>query len=207
MWFTENVRGKIAIWGTVFTLAVTLAACGTKVTRIAPDEVKDLSGNWNDTDSQLVSKEMIQDALDQAWLSNYTQQHSGKAPVVIVGTIRNLSVEHINTNTFVTDMQRALINSGKVEFVAAGDERGDVREERKDQDINAREDTRKAMGQEIGADFMMKGTINMIVDQSGDTGVRYYQVDLNLISMADNRIVWVGQKKIKKVVEKAKLRF
>jgi PBP1b-binding outer membrane lipoprotein LpoB len=94
-----------------------------------------------------------------------------------------------------------------VEFVAAGDQRGEVREERKDQDINAREDTRKAMGQEVGADFMMKGSINMIVDQSGDTNVRYYQVDLNLISLADNRIVWVGQKKIKKVVEKAKLRF
>jgi hypothetical protein len=54
---------------------------------------------------------------------------------------------------------------------------------------------------------MMKGTINMIVDQSGDTAVNYYQVDLNLISMADNSIVWVGQKKIKKLVEKAKLRF
>jgi uncharacterized protein (TIGR02722 family) len=207
MLFAGNVRGKIAVWVLAFTMTAVLAACATKVTRISPDEVKDLSGYWNDTDSQLVSKEMIQDALEQPWLSTYTQRHSGKPPVVIVGTIRNLSVEHINTDTFVTDMQRALINSGKVEFVAAGNQRGEVREERKDQDINAREDTRKAMGQEVGADFMMKGSINMIVDQSGDTNVRYYQVDLNLISLADNRIVWVGQKKIKKVVEKAKLRF
>jgi uncharacterized protein (TIGR02722 family) len=207
MLFAGNVRGKIAVWVFAFTMTAVLAACATKVTRISPDEVKDLSGYWNDTDSQLVSKEMIQDALEQPWLGDYTRRHSGKPPVVIVGTIRNLSVEHINTDTFVTDMQRALINSGKVEFVAAGDQRGEVREERKDQDINAREDTRKAMGQEVGADFMMKGSINMIVDQSGDTNVRYYQVDLNLISLADNRIVWVGQKKIKKVVEKAKLRF
>ena len=207
MWLAGKTRGKIAVRIVGFTLVALLAACSTQVTRVSPDEVKDLSGNWNDTDSQLVSKEMIQDALDQPWLGNYTRQHDGKAPVVIVGTIRNLSMEHINTNTFVSDMQRALINSGKVEFVAAGDQRGEIREERKDQDINAREDTRKAMGQETGADFMMKGSINMIVDQSGDTNVRYYQVDLNLISLADNRIVWVGQKKIKKVVEKAKLRF
>lgn len=202
-----NAFRKISVLAMVCTVAALLAACSTQVTRISPDEVKDLSGEWNDTDSQLVSKEMIQDALAQPWLSNYTQQHNSKPPVVIVGTIRNLSVEHINTNVFVTDMQRALINSGKVEFVAASEQRGEVREERKDQDINAREDTRKAMGQETGADFMMKGSINMIVDQSGDTKVRYYQVDLNLISLADNRIVWVGQKKIKKVVEKAKLRF
>ncbi len=184
-----------------------LGACATEVTRVSPDEVKDLSGNWNDTDSQMVSKEMIKEALSEPWLDNYTRRHNGKPPVVIVGTIRNLSFEHINTNAFVTEMQRALINSGKVEFVAASDQRGEVRNERKDQDINAREDTRKAMGQEVGADFMMKGTINMIVDQSGDTRVHYYQVDLNLISLADNRIVWVGQKKIKKVVENAKLRY
>jgi uncharacterized protein (TIGR02722 family) len=187
--------------------ATLLSACSTQVTRMSPDTVKDLSGRWNDTDSQMVSKEMIEEALSEPWLSNFTHDHNGKAPVVIVGAIRNLSVEHINTNAFVTDMQRALINSGKVRFVAASEQRGEVREERKDQDVNAREDTRKAMGQEIGADFMMKGTINMIVDQSGDTAVNYYQVDLNLISMADNSIVWVGQKKIKKLVEKASFRF
>jgi len=201
-----RLAGLIKVGATVIAAAL-LAACATEVTRVSPDEVKDLSGNWNDTDSQMVSRQMIKEALSEPWLDNYTGQHNGKAPVVIVGTIRNLSYEHINTNAFVTDMQRALINSGKVEFVAASDQRGEVRKERKDQDINAREDTRKAMGREIGADFMMKGTINMIVDQSGDTRVHYYQVDLNLISLADNRIVWVGQKKIKKVVENAKLRY
>ena len=193
---------------TMAMVAVTLvAACSTQVTRMSPDTVKDLSGRWNDTDSQMVSKEMIEEALSEPWLGNYTRSHSGKSPVVIVGTIRNLSNEHINTDAFVTDMQRALINSGKVRFVAASDQRGEIRKEREDQDINAREDTRKPMGQEIGADFMMKGTINTIIDQSGDSAVHYYQVDLNLISMADNSIVWVGQKKIKKLVEKAKLRF
>jgi hypothetical protein len=63
------------------------------------------------------------------------------------------------------------------------------------------------MGQEVGADFMLKGTINTIIDASGDTQVRFYQVDLTLISLADNRKVWVGQKKIKKLVEHSNLRF
>ncbi|MCZ6575509.1 MAG: penicillin-binding protein activator LpoB, partial [Gammaproteobacteria bacterium] len=37
--------------------------------------------------------------------------------------------------------------------------------------------------------------------------VRYYQVDMTLVSLADNRKVWVGQKKIKKLVKRSKLRF
>ena len=63
------------------------------------------------------------------------------------------------------------------------------------------------MGQEKGADFMLKGTINTIFDTEGREQVRYYQIDLNLISLVDNRVVWVGQKKIKKFVTKPKFRW
>jgi hypothetical protein len=200
------VRKAPAVWLVVVMLGVLAAGCGTTVTRMETEEVKDLSGAWNDTDSRLVSEEMVQDALARPWVDNHVRTKR-KTPVVIVGEVRNLSHEHINVNTFVADLERALLNSGKVEFVASGVERGEVREERKDQDVHAREDTRKAMGQEIGADYMLKGTINTIIDASGRTQVRYYQVDLNLISLADNRKVWQGQKKIKKLVERSNLRF
>lgn len=189
--------------------AALLAAAGCssvpKVERVSPGEVTDLSGNWNDTDSRLVSEEMIQDALAQPWLSRFTTVYQ-RPPVVIVGEVRNLSHEHINTQTFIHDMERALINSGRVEFVASGGERGEVRAERKDQELHAREDTRKPMGQEFGADYMLQGTINTIFDTVAGTQAKYYQVDLTLISLADNRKVWLGQKKIKKIVEYSKIR-
>jgi penicillin-binding protein activator len=188
------------------SLALALSACSTSVTRINAGQTVDLSGAWNDTDSQQVSAEMIQDVLNRQWLTDFTQEHK-RRPAVIVGEIRNLSHEHINVNTFVDDMQRALINSDRVQFVASSSERGEIREERRDQDLNASEATRKPMGREKGADFMLKGTINTIIDASGRNQLRYYQVDLNLISLVDNQIVWVGQKKIKKFVERSNLRF
>lgn len=187
-------------------LAAALSACGTSVKRMDVGEVKDLSGAWNDTDSQLVSAEMIRDVLGRQWLGDFTQEHK-RRPAVIVGEIRNLSAEHINVSTFVGDMERELINSDRVQFVASSTEREEIRGERKDMDINASEATRKAAGQEKGADFMLKGTINTIIDTSGSEQVRYYQVDLTLISLVDNRKVWVGQKKIKKDVKRGKLAF
>lgn len=192
-------------WAVILT-SLLVAGCSTKVTRIDVDETVDLSGAWNDTDSRLVAEEMIADALSHPWTSNFAGQ-SGRAPAVIVGTVRNFSHEHINMNTFVADMERALVNSGRVEFVASSDERGEIREERTDQDLNASEETRNEAGQETGADFMLKGQINTIVDVEGDEQVRYYQVDLTMISLADNRKVWLGQKKIKKLVENAKVRY
>jgi uncharacterized protein (TIGR02722 family) len=183
-----------------------LSACGTQVERVEVEETHDLSGAWNDTDSRLVSEEMINDMLSRPWRQEYTSRYR-KQPTVIVGTVRNLSHEHINVNTFVNDIEKAMINSGKVTFVASSQEREEIRDERMDQDLHAREDTRKAMGQELGADFMLKGSINTIIDMEGKTQLRYYQVDLNLISLRDNRIVWVGQKKIKKLVTNSKLRY
>ena len=134
----------ILMFGTVSLIS---GCATTKVERIEADKVVDLSGEWNDTDSRLVSEEMIADVLGRSWLTKFTR-NSSRQPVVIVGEIRNLSHEHINVNTFVGDMERELINSGKVEFVASSTERGEIREERKDQDLHAKEETRKAMGQE-----------------------------------------------------------
>lgn len=200
----NNIRAKQHL---LFALITTLflTACSTSVERLDAQETVDLSGAWNDTDSQLVASEMIEDALSRAWISKFVKAE-GKDPVVIVGKIRNLSHEHINTNTFIADIERELINSGEVQFVAAAGAREEIREERGDQDLHASEETRKEMGQEYGADYLMQGQINTIIDINGSTQVRFYQVNLELVSIKDNRKVWVGQKKIKKLVKNSKLR-
>jgi len=185
--------------------ALFLTACSTSVERLDSQKEVDLSGAWNDTDSQLVAREMVEDSLSRAWISNFVKLE-GKEPAVIVGKVRNLSHEHINTNTFIADMERELINSGEVQFVAAAGARDEIRAERGDQDLNATEETRKEMGQEYGADYMMQGQINTIIDVDGTTQVRFYQVNLEMISIKDNRKVWVGQKKIKKLIKNSKLR-
>lgn len=182
-----------------------LVACsggGKKVTRIESDSVTDLSGKWNDTDSRLVAEEMIQDCIARPWYNKLLNTKNGELPTVVIGSVRNKSHEHINVETFVKDMERALINSGKADFVANAEERAELRNELASQAGNATEETRKDAGQEIGADLMLTGTLNSIVDQEGGEQVIYYQVDLELTDIQSHRKVWVGDKKIKKYVSK-----
>jgi uncharacterized protein (TIGR02722 family) len=193
--------------GVVLVALAAVSACATKVERLDESKAVDLSGGWNDTDSRLVSQEMIQDSLARPWLQEFRGRSGQSRPAVIVGEVRNLSHEHINVNTFTLDLERALINSGKVDFVATKQERQGIRDERKDQDLNARQDTRNAMGKELGADFMLTGTINTIVDPNGNEQLLFYQVNMTLISLSDNRKVWVGQKDIRKLVTRSKMRF
>jgi len=192
----------------MFLLSLGLAACGgeTKVTRVDSEVVTDLSGRWNDTDSRMVAETMVKEALDYDWLNNFSNSKH-RRPVVVVGTVLNNSHEHINVQTFVTDLERELTNSQKVTFVAGKDEREEVRTERKEQAMYAREDTQKAPGKEIGADYMMKGTIATILDEADGTKAMFYQVDLQMVDLETNAKVWFGQKKIKKVIEKKRTVF
>jgi penicillin-binding protein activator len=201
------IRGRRQIVFTALAL-LSLAGCAqeTKITRVDSGVVTDLSGRWNDTDSKIVAESMVKEALEYPWLNNFASSKR-RQPVVVVGTIQNSSHEHINVNTFVTDLERELTNSQKVTFVAGKGDREELRTERKEQAMYAREDTQKAPGKEIGADYMMKGTIATILDEADGTKAVFYQVDLQMVDLENNAKVWYGQKKIKKVVEKKRSIF
>ncbi len=191
----------------VVILLTLLTGCGGKtVTRIDTDTTVDLSGKWNDADSRMVAEEMIKDCLSKPWYTRY--EGANAVPRIIVGKIRNRSHEHINTETFVKDMERTLINSGKVEFVASKDEREQIREERDDQMAdNASDETVKVDGQEVGADIMLYGSINTIADAEGNQTIMYYQVDLELVEIESHRKLWIGTKKIKKHITQGKAKL
>jgi len=185
-------------------LIVVLAACGgsTQVDRIDPGTTTDLSGYWNDSDSRLVAQEMISDALGTPWRRQFMQRNNGELPTVIFGTVRNRTKEHIEVNTFLRDIERAFVNSGDVQVVADQAQREDVRAERTDQQTNSTPESRARMRSELGADYILVGEISSIEDIEGGLEVVSYQVDLNLTDLESNVRVWVGQKKIKKFIQR-----
>jgi hypothetical protein len=170
---------------------------GKTITRLDTETVTDLSGKWNDTDSRLVAEEMIADCLSRAWLQNFALAKNTK-PVVTVGTIRNETSEHIAMGTFIADFERELINSAQVRFVAAKEQRSEVREERWEQQEFASKETAKRLREELGADFILQGAIKTITDQEGGDRVVFYQTDLEMINIESMEKVWIGSKKIKK---------
>ena len=176
-----------------------LMACGSsrEVSRIDPETVIDLSGDWNDSDARLVAEEMISDCITRVWITDFAAANGDK-PVVTVGTVRNKSSEHIVTETFTNDFERELINSGKVRFVASRGQRGEIRDERMDQQEHASDETVKQLAQEIGADFLLMGSISTITDQIEGRKIVFYQTDLEMINIETNEKVWIGSKEIKK---------
>lgn len=181
-------------------LTLSLQSCFRSVSRVDPDEQIDISGRWNDVDSKLTADEMISQVLGEIWLKNHMAA-TRERPVVIVGFVKNKSHEHIDAETFVKDIERSFITSQKVRLVQGGEKREAIRAERADQQDNSSVSTMKKWGLEVGADYMMQGSINSIVDALDRKKVVYYQIDLELTNMETNEIVWIGDKKIKKFVK------
>lgn len=178
-----------------------IVSCGRKVTRIDNNTPMDISGNWNNTDSRLVAEEMTGNILTADWISNHQQQKAGKKPVVIVGLFQNKSHEHIDAETFTKDVERAFISTQKVGLVQGGKKREEIRGERADQQTNSSASTMKKFGLEKGADYILQGSINSIVDAHKKQKVVAYQVSMELTNIETNEVVWIGDKKITKYVK------
>jgi penicillin-binding protein activator len=186
--------------------AVTLAACNNKrVSRVDPSSVTDLSGRWNDVDSKLVANALIDQSFGGQWSGQYASAHGGTPPTVIVGSFRNRTLEHVPIGTFVKDLERAYVNSGRVRLVASRDERSEVRDEREDQQTNASAETRARIGKENGANYMLQGDVQAIEDAEGREKIVFYQIDAFLVDLESNQKVWIGQHKIKKYIDRRRI--
>ncbi|PYF75843.1 penicillin-binding protein activator LpoB [Pedobacter nutrimenti] len=180
---------------------IVISSCSRQVTRVSTDETIDVSGNWNNSDSRMVAQELTQTILSGPWLGNHLEQNAGKKPTVIVGMVQNKSHEHIEAETFVKDIETAFIQTQRVRLVQGGKKREELRAEKADQQANATVSSMKKFGLENGADYILQGSINSIVDSHKRKKVVYYQVDLTLTNIQTNEVVWVGGKKIAKYVK------
>lgn len=195
-----NMKNTFALSLFAAILLTLGTACNRQVARIETDSTVDISGRWNDTDARLTAQELITEAMSQPWLTEFTNK-KGERPVVICGLVINKSHEHIESEPFVKELEKAFLKSGRVRIVQGGEFRDQIRTERADQQSNASQETVKQWGLEVGADYILQGTINSIVDAEGRKKVTFYQVDMELTDIQTNEIVWIGDKKIKKYIK------
>lgn len=196
----ENMKYSFRLF-VVALVVLSFASCSRQVTRVSPDQQIDLSGRWNDSDSKLAADALIDQVLNQGWIGNFKQEFDRK-PVVTVGLITNKSSEHIDSDTYIKDIEKAILNDGRVRLVQAGAKREELRQERADQQDFASKETIKKWGRELGADFILQGDITSIIDSYKKEKVRYYQLNLELTNLESNELVWMGDKKIKKYVNR-----
>jgi penicillin-binding protein activator len=190
----------------IIMLALFPLACAHTVKRVEASTQSDLSGNWNDTDARLTSQALIQDCFSAAWLSDFSDTKKRK-PAVRVRGIVNKTDEHIDAQVFIKNIERAMINSGKVRVLAQeGEEQGSMRREQGEATSGAQSDsTPVSVANEAGADFVVAVRMASILDQIEGKKAKFYKINFELIDSTTGEKVWIGDHEIKKYIAEGRI--
>jgi uncharacterized protein (TIGR02722 family) len=185
----------------VSTLALTLNSCGPKA--FVKGEYEDanrenlMNDQWSETDMQNIAKSMVESMVAHPVIAQ-----AKTPPIVMVTNLQNKTSEHIDTQGVMDMVRVELMKTGKVVFVDK-EAREDVAQEYNYQNSGMMsETTKKGPGGQVGADFIVNGRLESIIQEVGKDKTVYYKVTLNLTNLKTNLITWTDHKQIRKAFKK-----
>lgn len=185
----------------VAAMAGLIGCASTSVSYGDAQAVETLTKDFGSTDLQLIASKMVDDMLAFPPVIELTQQ---RRPVLFIDRIKNKSQEHIDTESITDTIQNRLINSGKFRFVDMTSV-GAVADQLAFQQQSGMVDKRTAVavGQQIGAEFMLNGNLSSIVKNSGGKSDVYYKFTLKLTNLKTGIVEWTGEKEIRKAAKRS----
>lgn len=161
------------------------------------DRENNLNDQWSETDMQKAVHDLVGSALNSPSLSQ-----AKKMPVVMVTNLQNKTSEHIDTQSIMDMVRVELMKSGKVAFIDK-EAREDISNEYDYQNSGkVSKETQKGPGGQIGADYIINGRLDSIVQEVGKDKSVYYKITLNLTNLKSSMITWSDQKQIRKTYKK-----
>jgi penicillin-binding protein activator len=197
----KTVLSFLAMAISLGLLTLSQTGCGPKVfQRGEYDDVQtenNLNDLWSETDMQKTVADLVSGMTAHPAISN-----AKRPPIVMVTKLQNKTNEHIDTQNIMDMIRVELSRGGKTAFVDK-EAREDVAEEYNYQNSGmVSDETKKKAGGQIGADFIVNGRLDSIVQEVGKDKTVFYKVTLNLTNLKTNIIVWSDYKQIRKKFRK-----
>lgn len=190
---------------TALILTGAISSCGSRqfVKGDYDDNVNEtnlLTDNWSESDMQNAVRDLVSSAT-----SSYSIAGAKRPPVVMVTRLQNKTSEHIDTQSITDMLQAELMRGGKVQFIDKA-AREDIAEEYEYQNSGmVDKGTAKTAGGQIGADFILNGRLDSIVQQAGRDKTVYYKITLNMTNLKTGVKVWSDYKQIRKRFKKKRV--
>lgn len=181
--------------------ALALTGCGpkafTKGDYDDPNKQNLLNDSWSETDMQVTVKTMVESLVKHPSIAK-----AKAPPIVMVTNLQNKTSEHIDTQSIMDMVRVELTNTGSVAFIDK-EARQDIAEEYNYQDSGmVNQQTKKGPGGQVGADFIVNGRLDSIVQEVGKDKTVYYKITLNMTNLKTSVITWTDQKQIRKAFKK-----
>ena len=194
---------KKSVLGFLLTGAVALVVSGCGPKAFVKGEYEDtekennMNDLWSETDMQKVVHDLVGGMITHPSIAN-----AKRPPIVMVTKLQNKTDEHIDTQNIMDMVRVELSRGGKTAFVDK-EAREDVADEYNYQNSGmVSGETKKGPGGQIGADYIINGRLDSIVQEVGKDKTVYYKVTLNLTNLKTNIVEWTDYKQIRKKFRK-----
>jgi uncharacterized protein (TIGR02722 family) len=177
---------------------LSLVGC-TTVKYTNPNDVDTTGIGFSSTDLQTSTTKMVDSMLSSNSIDRITD-FKKKQPVVFFSGIRNETNEHINTNMLENTVSTRMINSGLFQFTDMKAVKA-MKAQMDYQKYSGMVDQKTAvsMGKQLGAHYMLTGSIANIDVQGSSQQSMFFLVTLKMIDIKKGVVVWQADKQIRKV--------
>lgn len=176
---------KKILFSLLIVLSILSAASAKAVKR---GGAGDLTPYLSETDCRAICKDIVGQVIKNPRVEKF-EEKNGRAPVVTIGKIKDQTGEFFDTQIIANSLKTAVLNSGVLEFMANSDIRNEMRDEVISQQDHAAEDQAKELDQEDAADYMLTGSVKLMVQNNGKKQERTYIVNIELTDLKTHRTV------------------
>ena len=181
----------------ILALALILSGCAMFRIRVKDDDVDkmpQLDARYGPQDLRRLSQDISTEIASSSFLTN--QQN---APIMIIYGVQPRTTTFVDTQALTDRIRTTLIQAGKIQFVNEA-RRQELMKEQGFQAQSATDDTRTAIGKQLGARYMLTGALVEMQKQTGaqvrvsKTELMYYQLTIDITDIETGIVAWSTQK-------------
>ena len=155
-----------------------------------------MGSTYDFSDLRSFTQNVVDELLASPFLAN-----ASAPPVMMTAGVQNRTQQYVDTKGLTDRMRTLMLQSGKVRFVNEA-RRDELLKEQGFQAAHATPETQVSVGKQLGAKYMMSGSLMEMENTSprqvriSKQQVNYYKLTIEVSDLETSEIMWTTEKEI-----------
>lgn len=181
----------------VIALSTLLSGCAAfraQTTQVDVDSADPMRERFDFTDLRSITESFANELGHSPFITNHDD-----APIMMIAGVQNRTSDYLDTKNLTDRLRTLLFQTGNVQFVNEA-RREDLLREQGYQAAQATPETQAGIGQQLGARYMMSGSLTEMSDRSprqarvSKTVRRYYKLTLEVTDLETGLLAWTAER-------------
>lgn len=165
-----------------------------QTTQVDLDSAEPMKERFDFTDLRKITESIANELASSDMIANQET-----APILMIAGVQNRTSEYMDTKNLTDRLRTLLFQSGKIQFVNES-RREDLLREQGYQAAHATAESQTSIGRQLGAKYMMSGSLTEMEDRSArqvrvsKTVRRYYKLTMEITDLETGLLAWTVER-------------